>query len=83
MGYEYILKVPEEYRASAAEEVKLRLPKILASDAGSSSSIEVYAIPEGLFICDNLSNPQMAALIFRRAIDLLLSVSPTVCIEDA
>lgn len=84
MGYEYRLKIPEEYRAQAAEEVKRRLPGLLERlDPDPVGNIDVRSIPEGLFICDHLSNPAIAALVFRQAIDLLLRVSPTVCVEDA
>ena len=84
MGYEYTLKVPEEYRSRVAEEAKSGIPKLLERlDPGTSSHIDISAIPEGLFICDHLSDKAIAALAFRAAVEWLLRLSPKVLVEDA
>ena len=84
MGIEYVLKVPEEYRARVAEKAETEIPELLERlDPSPDNNINVSPIPEGLFVCDYLSNDVVAAKVFRAAISWLLLFSPQVIVEDA
>jgi hypothetical protein len=84
MGIEYRLKVPEEYRARVAEQARTEIPALLERfDPSPGNHIEVTPIPEGLFICDYLSDGAVANKVFREAVAWLLCWSPEVIIEDA
>ena len=85
MGIEYTLRVP----AAAQEAVVAALaehltPMLLRLDPRASEPFpNVYANPEahGLYICDNQTDPAVAAEVIRSAIDLLLLYSPSVSIS--
>jgi hypothetical protein len=84
MGIEYILKIPEEHRARVAEKAETEIPELLERlDPSPGNNIDVSPIPEGLFVCDYLSNDVVAAKVFRAAISWLLRFSPQVIVEDA
>lgn len=84
MGYECVLAVPEEFRPRVAEEVTVGLSKLYDRlDPDTPHHISITTVPEGLFVCDYLSNKTLAALAFLGAIQWLLYLSPTVLVEDA
>lgn len=68
-GYEYVLAVPEEFRPRVTEEVTAGLSNLYDRlNPDTRRHISITAVPEGLFVCDHLSNKTLAALAFQGAI---------------
>ncbi len=86
MGIEYQLVVPELARTKVATALAEQLAPLLqrldpkANEPFPNAYVE--AIPEGLYVCDNLTDPVVAALIIRNLIDLLLLYSPEVQVVE-
>ncbi len=87
MGIEYELRVPEAARGTVAITIATELPSLLerldprAREAFPNLYVE--QIPEGLYVCDNLTDSKIAALVIRALIDLLLKHSPAVSVVEA
>jgi len=45
-------------------------------------NVFVKMIPEGLYVCDNLTDPRVASLLIRSLIDLVLQYSPEVTLVE-
>ena len=86
MGIEYELKVPESARVDVARALSEQLEPLLARlDPQASEPFPhayVKTIPEGLYVCDNLTNPEVASQIIRGLMDLLLRYSPEVTVVE-
>lgn len=86
MGIEYHLVVPELVRAKVAtalaEQLAPLLQRLDPKVNESFPNVYVEAIPEGLYVCDNLADPVVAALIIRNLLDLLLLYSPEVQVVE-
>jgi hypothetical protein len=86
MGKEYTLKVPAASQAGVSAALGEHLaPLIQRIDPEASNafpSVYAVAVPEGLYICDNLTNTTVASSVVRAAIDLLLLYSPSVTVTE-
>jgi hypothetical protein len=86
MGKEYTLKVPATSRAAVSAALIEHLPPLLqrldpqAKEA--FPSIYAVAVPEGLYLCDNLTDPAVASGVMRAALDLLLLFAPSVTVTE-
>ena len=86
MGIEYHLMVPESARASVAGAVAEQLVPLLRKlDPRADESfphVHVEAIPEGLYVCDHLTDSTVASNVVRSLIDLLLRYSAEVSVVE-
>ena len=86
MGKEYTLKVPVASQAGVAAALREHLEPLLQrlDPAASDAFPNVYAaqVPEGLYLCDNLTNSAVASSVIRAAIDLLLLYAPSVTVTE-
>jgi hypothetical protein len=86
VGIEYHLIVPELARAKVAtaltEELLPLLQRLDPKANEPFPNAYVKAIPEGIYVCDNLSDRVVAALIIRNLVDLLLFYSPEVQVVE-
>jgi len=84
VGYEYTLKVPQEAMARVSDEAAAEISRLLETlGPDSSRHVAITLIPEGLLLCDHLSDRVVAAVAFQKAIQWLLRFSPNVVVEDA
>ena len=87
MGIEYELRVPESARARVADVLAQELAPLLRRldpKAGEPfPNTFVKGIPEGLYVCDNLTDSNVSAQIIRELVDLLLRCSPEVHVREA
>ena len=87
MGIEYHLTVPENSRTKVASVLAEQLTPLLhrLDPRAKESFPNVFAqpIPEGLYFCDNLTDPAVASLVIRSLIDLLLHHSPQVQVIES
>ena len=86
MGKEYTLKVQAVSQAgvSAAlgEHLAPLLQRLDPEASNAFPSVYATAVPEGLYICDNLTNPTIASSVLRAALDLLLLYAPSVTVTE-
>jgi hypothetical protein len=86
MGKEYTLSVPIESRDAVATAIsQWRQPLLDRVDPKAGESFpNVFASPteEGLYLCDNLTDSNVAAQVIRESIDLLLLHAPSVVIGE-
>jgi hypothetical protein len=86
MGKEYTLSVPPASREAVASVLSEWLqPFLRRVDPRATEpfpNVYVDQTPDGLYICDNLTDPTVAALVIRGAIDLLLQRSPSVTVSE-
>jgi hypothetical protein len=83
MGYEYTLKVPNEFRGNVAKHADAGIPQIFEHlPANATNHVKVVAVPEGLLLCDHLSDESTAAVALKRTIQWLLRYAPEVTIEE-
>lgn len=86
MGIEYHITVPASAREKVAEALSDQLSGLLNRvDPKANESfpnVFVKMIPEGLYVCDNLTDPAVASLLIRSLIDLVLQFSPEVTLVE-
>jgi hypothetical protein len=86
MGIEYELRVPVSAREKASRVLSNELAPLLERlDPKTHEpfpNLYVQQIPEGLYVCDNLTNSTVAALVMRELIDILLRCSPEVSVVE-
>jgi len=86
MGKEYTLKVPAVSQAGVSVALREHLAPLLQRlDPEASNafpSVYAVAVPEGLYICDNLTNSTVASTVLRAALDLLLLYAPSVTVTE-
>ncbi len=86
MGIEYRLSVPEEGRSKVARAFSEQLPALLASTDPKAGdpfpNVYVQSGSEGVYLCDNLTDAEVAAAVLRRVIDLMLLYSQSVTIAE-
>ena len=86
MGIEYELRVPESERAKVAVALAHHLAPLLTRlDPKVNEPFPnayVNVIPEGVYVCDNLTDSEVSAQIMRGILDLLLLYSPEVTIVN-
>jgi hypothetical protein len=86
MGKEYTLSVPfasrEVVASVIAEHLQPLLSRIDPNACEPFPNVYVSQTPDGLYLCDNLTDPAVAALVMREAIELLLWRSPSVTISE-
>ncbi|RMA62109.1 hypothetical protein C8C96_3172 [Acidovorax sp. 100] len=84
MGYEYTLKVPNEFRDTVAKHADAGISQIFERlPADAPNHVSVTAVPEGLLICDHLSHESMAAVALKRTIQWLLRYATEITVEEA
>jgi hypothetical protein len=86
MGKEYTLKVPATSQAAVsaalAEHLAPLLRRLDPEASNAFPSVYAVAVPEGLYICDNLTNAAVASSVMRAALDLLLLYAPAVTVAE-
>jgi hypothetical protein len=86
MGKEYTLKVPADSQAAVSaalgEDLAPLLRRLDPEASNVFPSVYAVAVPGGLYICDNLTNPEVASSVMRAALDLLLLYAPSVTVAE-
>jgi hypothetical protein len=87
VGIEYRLSVPEGDRSKVASALSEHLRGLLANadpKAGDPfPNVYVQSDSEGVYLCDNLTDATVSAIVLRRVIDLMLLYSQSVTVAEA
>jgi len=86
MGIEYELRVPESAQLAVAQVLEAQLLPLvreldpLAEDPFPNAFVK--QVPQGVYVCDNLTDSGVANAIIRRLVDLLLRHAPQVTVVE-
>jgi hypothetical protein len=87
VGIEYMLEIPSEHRLALHELLSTSLPALLAEldplygDPFPNAIVELQ--PEGVYVCDTLSDTDVAAKVIRAVTDLILMRAPHLIVRHA